>query len=255
MLPDDWSFAGKRVLDFGCGAGRVLRHFLSEAEQAELWGCDIDAASIDWLQVHLVPPLRVFVNSEWPPIPHPDGSFDLIWAASVFTHLASSWSAWLLELHRALAPSGLLLVSFIGERTPVPEAADWKDDSVGMNVLDGGLQYSEGGAIVLHSQWWIRAHWGRAFEILRLEAPDSAQGWVLMRKRPVWITASDLEALEREEPREISALRRNIEQLERRHRTVVLEKHALAAELSELLQSRSWRLTRLLRATRRRIGR
>ena len=24
MLPDDWSFGGKRVLDFGCGAGRTL---------------------------------------------------------------------------------------------------------------------------------------------------------------------------------------------------------------------------------------
>jgi hypothetical protein len=154
-----------------------------------------------------------------------------------------------------LAPSGLLLVSFIGERTPVPEAGDWEEDRTGMNVLDGGLHYREGGAIVLHSQWWMRAHWGRAFEILRLEAPAGAQGWVLMRKRPVSITACALEAVEREESREISALRRNIEQLELRHRTVVLEKQALAGELSELLQSRSWRLTRPLRAARRRIGR
>ncbi len=33
-LPDDWSFDGKCVLDFGCGAGSTLRHFLDEAERA-----------------------------------------------------------------------------------------------------------------------------------------------------------------------------------------------------------------------------
>jgi spermidine synthase len=50
LLPDDWSFAGKRVLDFGCGAGRTLRRFLAEAEAAEFWGADVDGASIEWLE-------------------------------------------------------------------------------------------------------------------------------------------------------------------------------------------------------------
>jgi len=44
VLPADWSFEGKRVLDFGCGAGRVLRAFLLEAQVAEFYSCDIDAA-------------------------------------------------------------------------------------------------------------------------------------------------------------------------------------------------------------------
>src|SRR3954452_13422339 len=30
LLPKNWSFQGKRVLDFGCGAGRTLRHFFAE---------------------------------------------------------------------------------------------------------------------------------------------------------------------------------------------------------------------------------
>ena len=44
LLPDDWSWEGKRVLDFGSGPGRTLRNFLDEAETAEVWGADIDAA-------------------------------------------------------------------------------------------------------------------------------------------------------------------------------------------------------------------
>ena len=31
MLPDGYSFEGRSLLDFGCGAGRTLRHFHDEA--------------------------------------------------------------------------------------------------------------------------------------------------------------------------------------------------------------------------------
>jgi ubiquinone/menaquinone biosynthesis C-methylase UbiE len=47
-LPESFNFAHKKVLDFGCGTGRVLRHFQTEAQRAEFWGCDIHAPSISW---------------------------------------------------------------------------------------------------------------------------------------------------------------------------------------------------------------
>ncbi len=50
VLPPDWSLDGRRVLDFGCGSGRVLRHFAELSKDVELWGCDIDRPSIEWLQ-------------------------------------------------------------------------------------------------------------------------------------------------------------------------------------------------------------
>jgi SAM-dependent methyltransferase len=50
LLPDGWSTEGRRILDFGCGAGKVLHHFAPDAARAELWGCDTDAASVAWIE-------------------------------------------------------------------------------------------------------------------------------------------------------------------------------------------------------------
>ena len=107
LLPDDFSFSGKRVLDFGCGAGRTLRHFLPEANgDAEFWGSDIDVPSIVWLRANLAPPLHPIINGVDPPLALDSGSLDLIWALSVFTHLTDNSLPWLAELHRALKPGG-----------------------------------------------------------------------------------------------------------------------------------------------------
>jgi SAM-dependent methyltransferase len=109
LLPDGWSFEGKRVLDFGSGAGRTLRHFADEAETAEFWGCDIDAPSIEWMQKSLCPPFHARQTISVPPLALEHGSFDLIYAVSVFTHLTDHSTRWLLE--RTLTPHGLLSLS------------------------------------------------------------------------------------------------------------------------------------------------
>ena len=115
MLPPGYELEGRRLLDFGCGAGRTLRHFLDEADSAEIWGCDIDQESIDWLERNLCPPLHALRNEAAPGLPFEDGHFDLVWALSVFTHLADdAWAAWMLELHRVLADDGILIATSIG---------------------------------------------------------------------------------------------------------------------------------------------
>jgi SAM-dependent methyltransferase len=78
-LPADWTWAGKRSLDFGAGAGRVLRHFLDETPEAEFEGCDIHPESIAWLNENLAP-IHGVVCGEGPGLPYEDDSFDLVWA-------------------------------------------------------------------------------------------------------------------------------------------------------------------------------
>src|SRR4051812_15845591 len=114
LLPDDWSFAGKRVLDFGCGVGRMLLPATEQNPPAQYYGCDVHAPSIEWLSKNVPAGTRVFVSPEWPPLDLPDGQFDLIYAFSVFTHLDESWSAWLVELHRLLNEDGILIVTVYG---------------------------------------------------------------------------------------------------------------------------------------------
>lgn len=254
LLPPDWSFEGKRVLDFGCGSGRVLRHFLDEARVAELHGSDIDAASIEWLRENLSPPLHVSKNEEEPGLPFPDGHFDLIWATSVFSVLTDTWSGWLCELHRVLRADGLLLVTFVGEGGSEFVAREpWDEDRVGMNVLAYGVSWEVGGPMVMHSPWWIREHWGRAFEILELRPrTDWGEGMVLMRKRDVSVTPDALERIDPADEREIRALRHNLRQVQREG---VFVRETGDAERRALEQSLSWRLTRPLRTVARLLRR
>jgi SAM-dependent methyltransferase len=219
-LPDGYSLEGRRVLDFGCGAGRVLRHFLPEASAAEFWGCDLHAPTIEWLSQNLSPPMRFFVNDERP-MPQPDAHFDLVYALSVFTHITHDWSDWLLELHRVLKPDGLLLATFMGRATWERSAQRPVDeDELGMAVLGLHREIADtSGPIVLHSPWWLQAHWGRAFEILSIQSdgflvPGKGHGVVVTRKRDVQLSTDDLEWPDRDDPRELAAQRTQIVLLE-----------------------------------------
>jgi SAM-dependent methyltransferase len=212
LLPPDWEWENKRVLDFGCGSARVLRHFAPRAGESEFYGCDIDEPTIGWNKANLSPPFQFLVNELAPPLALVDGSLDLIWAMSVFTHMAESWSAWLLELHRLLAPGGILIASFAGEGMwPSLVGEPYCEDRIGMVVF----RHWEGPtAWAFHSEWWLREHWGRAFEVLRLVrpprsadgAPEMTQSHIVLRRRDRTVTREELDRISPEDPREVAGL-------------------------------------------------
>ena len=245
LLPPDWEWKGKQVLDFGCGVGRVLRHFGEVADEAQFVGCDIDEPSIAWMREHLSPPFEAFVNGESPPLAQPDARFDLVYAISVFTHISDEWSTWLLDLHRILKPDGYLIASVLGGGMSEQIAGEpWNPDRIGMNVLGRYRPWSEGGPSVLISEWWLRAHWGRIFDIVEYRpAFLPGQDFLLLRRRSVEATREELERIEPDEPREIAALRHNIAQLHRESRQ----------GRASLEASASWRLTAPLRAAKQRL--
>ena len=102
------------ILDFGCGCGRVIRHW-KDLRGPSLFGSDYMAPAIEWCRANL--PFAEFgANDAAPPLRYGDESFDLIYAISVFTHLVEDLQlAWMPELKRVLRPGGLLLVTLHGE--------------------------------------------------------------------------------------------------------------------------------------------
>jgi len=110
-------YAPRRILDFGCGCGRVARHLLPLAQRGELVGCDIDAEAIAYCRAALVG-ARFLVNRAEPPLAEPKAAFDLVYSISVFTHLALEPSRlWAAELRRVLAPGGHAAITVHGEHS------------------------------------------------------------------------------------------------------------------------------------------
>ncbi len=99
----------RKVLDFGCGLGRVMVPMLSKAPQAEFTGFDIDPMMLDWCG-HLLRDARChFVSST---LDLPDNEYDGIYVISVFTHLDVTTAFWLAEIQRILAPGGKAFITY-----------------------------------------------------------------------------------------------------------------------------------------------
>jgi len=103
------------ILDFGCGAGRILAGWENlKGPQTKLLGCDINPKLIEFTQ-RAIPFAKTFVSDYSPPLAIDSESVDLVYAASVFTHLDEKAAQdWANEFHRILRSGGLALVSFHG---------------------------------------------------------------------------------------------------------------------------------------------
>lgn len=102
-----------KVLDFGCGCGRVSR-FIQELPNVELSGTDVNAKLVDWCQENLKN-TRTTLNGPLPPLPLEDECFDFIYSFSIFSHLPEgAMLRWLAELARVTATGGILMLTTHG---------------------------------------------------------------------------------------------------------------------------------------------
>jgi len=108
---------GNRILDLGCGAGRMIRWLDKIAAQCEIWGLDINARCIKWCQQNLSPPFKFATITTNPHLPFEDKYFDFAYCGSVFTHIDDLAEAWLLELKRVTAPGGRIFITVHDQHT------------------------------------------------------------------------------------------------------------------------------------------
>jgi len=177
-----------RVLDFGCGAGRVARS-LRKSTHAELVGYDLYAPAIRWCQAHMSFGRWEHGLSE-PPLKEENESFDLIYAISVLTHLNEAHQdLWLAEWKRLLRPGGVLIATFRSEQFIEqfirPRSTPYADKiSAALSAAGFAHVTDEGWAGVFpdfyndsfHTPDYVKARWGRELEIVGIHPPAAFPG-------------------------------------------------------------------------------
>jgi len=182
------SFAS--VLDYGCGCGRVLRHW-RDVTGPRFFGTDYNPEFIAWVQANL-PFVTAKQNQLAPPLPFDDGAFDLIYAISVFTHWPDALqSEWMAELRRVLRPGGILLITTLGAYY-APTLFDGEREQFEAGQLVARDQSLPGTNLCLafHPERYVRQLASTFDMTVRLFQPEGALGapkqdqWLLEKRAP-----------------------------------------------------------------------
>lgn len=194
-IGDRWN-QFQKILDFGCGCGRVARLF--KDHDVKLFGIDIDPSLITWMKNNLLY-MDARTNSVDKPVPFKKNTFDFIFSVSVLTHVNEAYQDKLLkELCRVAKPNSLLALTTHSERAmervckedkmyKLIGVADAlfkqakKDFKIGkyafipqQNSHLTSEKYQYGISFIPAS--YIRKHWSKWFEILKI-VPGSIHDW------------------------------------------------------------------------------
>lgn len=185
------------VLDFGCGSARLTRFLVDHAQEHEVWGTDINAASIAWCEANLSPPLRFVPCSTLPHLPFEDHRFGLVYAGSVFTHVSELTKTWLMELRRITRPGGVLYVT-VQDQAYVRAAAalgsgHWSSamvadhaavlDRLGADVSMVSVGRSSKDAMVYVDRDYLVRSWSEVLEVVDVvEGAYDIQTAIVLRK-------------------------------------------------------------------------
>ena len=174
------------LLDWGCGCGRVLRHW-STLEGTAVHGCDINPKMVAWCNAHL-PFAEVADNDLSPPLPYAEDRFGLVYAFSVMTHLSEDLQReWVAECRRVLRPGGYLVFSTLGEYFVARDRLTPEERS---SFEDGNLvvlyQGSSGTSLcsAYHPQDWVAHELAHGFDVVsfRPAADDGRHDLHVLRK-------------------------------------------------------------------------
>ena len=109
-----------RILDWGCGPGRIIRHLPGAiGNGCEYFGTDYNKKSIEWCSQNLSN-IKFNLNTLVAQLPYPDNYFGVIYGISIFTHLSEQLHVdWYKELFRILKPKGIMFLTTQGDNFKV----------------------------------------------------------------------------------------------------------------------------------------
>jgi SAM-dependent methyltransferase len=163
------------ILDFGCGCGRVIRHW-RPLTSAALHGSDSNPALVEWCRRNL-PFAKFQSNTLEPRLDFADQQFEFAYALSVFTHMPEKLQQpWMRELWRILRPGGHLLITTQGQeyvsKLSDAERARYR---AGQIVVRYGKAAGTNLCSVYHPEAYVRDRLAGDFEVA-LSRPRSAAG-------------------------------------------------------------------------------
>jgi SAM-dependent methyltransferase len=178
------------VLEFGCGCGRVLRHWAPDRSIASprLHGCDYNPRLVEWCRTHL-PFATIQQNAASPPLPFDSERFSLVYAVSVFTHMSSDLQQqWMNELHRVIRRHGCLVIttqgdSFVSRLDVVERRRFASGEMVARFEEASGSNLCS----IYHPKAYVRSELAAGFDVVDFlpagTFPDVGQDAYLLRKR------------------------------------------------------------------------
>ncbi len=198
----DWPVRDCRVLDFGCGWGRLTRFVARDVEPGRLYGCDPVEDILEVCRRSRLP--ATLARSDFVPERLPfDEPFELAFAFSVFTHLSEDAHLGCLRaLHDGLRPRGLLVVTL---RPPAylqmcalmhPLLSSLSDGQLErprylfaphatapMQPPDASREPTYGEAVI--TMPYVRERWSELFEVLEVDllVDDLYQVMLTLRRR------------------------------------------------------------------------
>ncbi len=161
------------ILDWGAGAGRVLRWLPEFAPQWQAMGAEPNSAAIRWIS-RKMPALSVVRTGLRPPLPFAGERFAAIYTISVFTHIPVAWQrVWIRELRRILRPGGILALSLHGTRARAALGGREQAELAAAGIIERkGAANGSRLFATYHSEHFIREVLLEEFNIL-LHEPDS----------------------------------------------------------------------------------
>jgi len=163
------------ILDFGCGCGRVIRHW-RPVTGAALHGADQNPDLVNWCRQNL-PFAKFQLNALEPRLDYADQTFEFAYALSVFTHMPEDLQQpWMNELWRILRPGGFLLFTTQGDeflqKLTETERINY---SAGRIVVRYGQAAGSNLCSVYHPEAYVRQRLQGQFS-LALSRPKAATG-------------------------------------------------------------------------------
>ncbi|MCP5075449.1 MAG: methyltransferase domain-containing protein [Rhodobacteraceae bacterium] len=128
-IVEDVDFAGKRVLDIGCGTGGIGLFLTEQYAPASFTGIDVETglivrANVDAEQRGLHDKVN-FLCVEPGPLPLDAGAFDVVFSKDAMVHIADKESLFQ-EIFRVLSPGGIVAAGDWMSSTEGPFSEDLK---------------------------------------------------------------------------------------------------------------------------------